>query len=110
MGTSQRFAIGGLGGLLPPIVGLLSYDLSSVIDNIDLLTTGALLGYLIRTAILVGLGGIFAAFQDVSAKRVTLLQMGIAAPAIITTYINGAAVLGVTSKASATATFSIGLV
>ena len=40
MSALQRFAIGGLGGLLPVIVSLLSFDLASVIDNLDTLTPG----------------------------------------------------------------------
>jgi hypothetical protein len=100
MPTVQRFAVGGLGGLLSIIVSLLSFDPASVIDNIHLLTPGMYVGYGIKTIILIVLGGTFAAFTDGSTKPLTLLQIGIAAPALITSYINGTGVSGPTGKTS----------
>jgi hypothetical protein len=99
MSGSQRFAIGGLGGLLPMIVSLLSFDLASVIDNLDTFTTGIYIGYLIKLIALIALGGIVAALNSDSATPWTLVQLGIAAPALITAYINGAGVSGPTNKA-----------
>jgi hypothetical protein len=106
MPTVQRFAVGGLGGLLSIVVSLLSFDPASVVDNIHLLTTGMYVGYGIKTIILICLGGTFAAFTDGTTKPLTLLQIGIAAPALITSYINGTGVSGPTGKTSHAAAIS----
>ena len=106
MSNVQRFAIGGLGGLLPIIVSLLSYDLTSVIDHIDLLNPGVYVGSLLKVIIWFGLGGILAVFTDASTKPVTLLWTGIAAPALITSYINGSYVPGPIGQTSHSAAVS----
>jgi hypothetical protein len=53
---------------------------------------------LIKIVVLFALGGTLAALRD-SATPWTLIQLGIAAPALITSYINGAAVAGPTDTA-----------
>src|SRR5262249_25056414 len=85
------FSLGGLGGLLPGLTSLLAVDLASVIDHLDLLTVGNLVGYAIRVVILIILGGTMALLNVGVQQPLTLVQLGIAAPALITAYINGAA-------------------
>jgi hypothetical protein len=97
MSAFQRFAIGGLGGLLPLIVSFLSFDPATVITYLDTLPPGVYVGYLIKTIVLFALGGTLAALSE-SATPWTLVQLGIAAPALITSYINGAAVSGPTES------------
>jgi hypothetical protein len=97
MSTFQRFAIGGVGGLLPIIVSLVSFNTASVIDHLDLLTPGIYIGYFIKVIALFALGGIVAAFSD-TTRPWDLLVLGIAAPALITAYINGAGVSGPTNN------------
>jgi hypothetical protein len=104
MPTMQKFVIGGFGGLLPLIIGILSFNVTSLIDHWDLLNPAYLLGYSIKAVILFTLGGGFASLSDGVTKPLAALQIGIAAPAIITTYINGAAVLGPEAKPSTAAT------
>src|SRR5262245_9004119 len=86
------FSLGGLGGLLPVLTGVLAVDLASVIDHANLLTLGNYLGYLIRVAVLIILGGTVALLNVEVRQPLTLVQLGIAAPALITAYINGAAI------------------
>jgi len=93
MSALQRFAIGGLGGLLPLVVSFLSFDPATVITHLATLTLGIYVGYFIKTIVLFVLGGTLAALSD-SATPWTLVQLGIAAPALITSYINGAGVSG----------------
>jgi hypothetical protein len=97
MSTFQRFTFGGLGGLLPVLVSLTAFQLvSSIIDNWDLFTLGNKIGYSISVIALCVLGGTVAALNSDIEKPWTLVQLGIAAPALITSYINGAAVSGAT--------------
>jgi len=110
MSTSRRFAIGGIGGLLPVIVGFLSYDLGPVIDNLYILSIGILVGYIIKIVILFVLGGVFASFSDETTKPIALLQIGIAAPAIITTYINGSGIVGPKPAGPSTAALSVSFI
>jgi hypothetical protein len=98
MSAFQRFAIGGIGGLLPTIVSLASFNITSLIDNLYLLTLGLCIGYLIKVIASFSLGGIVAVFSD-TPRPWDLLLLGIAAPALITAYINGAGVSGPTNKA-----------
>jgi hypothetical protein len=83
------FCLGGLGGLLPILATLVTVDLAPVIDHANALTLGNYLGYGIRVVALVVLGGIMALLNGEVRQPLTLVQLGIAAPALITAYING---------------------
>jgi hypothetical protein len=96
MSKMAVFSLGGLGGLLPVLTSVLAVDLASVIDNAHLLTVGNYAGYVIRVAILVVLGGTVALLNVEVRQPLTLVQLGIAAPALITAYINGAGITGIT--------------
>jgi hypothetical protein len=98
MSSCQRFAIGGIGGLLPLVVSFLSFDPATVIAYLGALPLGIYIGYAIKTFVLFALGGTIAVLSD-SRTPWTLVQLGIAAPALITSFINGAAVSGPTENA-----------
>ena len=95
MSTVHRFAIGGLGGLLPLVVSFLSFDPATVIAHLELFTLGIYARYFLKAVVLFALGGTLAALSD-SATPWSLVQLGIAAPALITSYINGTGVSGPT--------------
>jgi hypothetical protein len=65
---------------------------------LDTLPLGIYVGYAMKTSVLFSLGGTLAVLSD-SIRPWTLVQLGIAAPALITSYINGAAVSGPTGEA-----------
>ena len=98
MSSCQRFAIGGVGGLLPLLVSFVSFDPATVITYLGALPLGIYVGYAIKTFVLFALGGTVAVLSD-SRTPWTLVQLGIAAPALITSFINGAAVSGPTDNA-----------
>jgi hypothetical protein len=83
------FGLGALGGLLPILVSLLAVDLATVISDHSL-TLGNLIGYGIRVCILLFLGGVVAVLNSDVRQPLSLVQLGIAAPALISAYINGA--------------------
>ena len=99
MSSCQRFAIGGVGGLLPLLVSFVSFDPATVITYLGALPLGIYVGYAIKTFVLFALGGTVAVLSD-SRTPWTLVQLGIAAPALITSFINGAAVSGPTRHAN----------
>jgi hypothetical protein len=83
------FGLGALGGGLPILVSLLAVDLPTVFSDHSL-TAGNLLGYAIRVGILVFLGGVVAMLNSDVKQPLSLVQLGIAAPALVSAYINGA--------------------
>jgi hypothetical protein len=99
MSKLARFAIGGLGGLLPIVASLVAVDLAAISALVDdhQLTEGLCLGYTIRVLGLFGLGGIMAALNSEIQSPMALVQIGIAAPALVTSYMSGATLNKVTS-------------
>ncbi|NKQ73836.1 hypothetical protein C3Y89_26475 [Rhizobium sp. UPM1132] len=92
MNRVARFAIGGLGGLLPVLATLITVDLTvfqALIDKHDF-TMGMCAGYCIRVFSLVLLGGIVAALNSEVVNPLSLVQIGIAAPALVTSYLSAA--------------------
>jgi hypothetical protein len=89
LSKSAIFGLGALGGGLPILVSLLAVDLPTVFSDHSL-TAGNLLGYAIRVGILVFLGGVVAMLNSDVKQPLSLVQLGIAAPALVSAYINGA--------------------
>jgi len=88
MTTSNRFWIGGGGALLPLLVTLLAVDLAPLIDNAPHLTIGTYVGAAIRYLLLFAIGGVVAALNSDEIQPIKLVQLGIAAPALISSYVN----------------------
>ena len=90
MSRLAAFSLGALGGLLPILVSLLTVDLAPIIDDHSALTLGNYLGYGIRVIVLVVLGGTVALLNGEVTQPFSIVQLGIAAPALVTSFINGA--------------------
>lgn len=90
-----QFGFGGLGGLLPLVATLVAIDLSAIASLVDnnSLTLGLCVGYTIKVLGLFSLGGIMAALNNEIRSPLALVQIGIAAPALITSYMSGAAII-----------------
>ena len=89
MSRWKVFALGALGGSLPILVSLASADLAAFFDHFSTLTTGNILGYCLKSIVLIVLGGTLAALNSEVTQPMSLVQLGIAAPALITSAING---------------------
>lgn len=84
----KRFWYGGCGAFLPLLVTLLAADLSAVIDNPNKFSVGVYVGSGIRYVALFVLGGAVAWLNTDEFKPIKLVQIGIAAPALIASYLN----------------------
>lgn len=87
MSAKQRFFIGGLGALMPVLVSLLAIDIGAMLDSGGNLTTGNIVGFVIRYLILFGIGGFVAYLHNDEQKPFKLFELGIAAPALLTSLI-----------------------
>jgi hypothetical protein len=82
------FLLGALGGVLPIIVSMVTVDLAPIIDGIGRMSPGIYIGYGLRVFGLLLLGGLIAALNNGVQQPLALVQLGIAAPALVTSYIN----------------------
>ena len=90
MSRTGAFLLGALGGLLPIVVSLLTIDLAPIIDHPESLSIGNYVGYAIRVAVLIVLGGTMALLNNEVKQPFSIVQLGIAAPALVTSFVNGA--------------------
>jgi len=89
--TRTRLIIGGIGGIAPIIISLLVVDLVSLIN--DLQTMDAI-GLAVRCAVLIFIGALVGYLHQDESEPFKVFQLGIAAPALLTTAINGYGVVG----------------
>nr|MBX2809554.1 hypothetical protein [Cellvibrionaceae bacterium] len=92
MHTLEKISIGAIGGLAAVCVKFLGQDYDFIVSQAANLTDEQLLGYKIGysllTPILMFLGAVIAWTSD-EEKRMKLIALAIAAPAIITTWSGG---------------------
>ena len=81
------FGLGALGGVIPILLNFLSADLPAIFNS-QVLSAGNFVGAGLKDIVLIGLGGILAALNVGVKQPLTLVQLGIAAPAIFTAYVN----------------------
>ncbi|SAL07539.1 Sporulation related domain protein [Caballeronia calidae] len=82
----QRVVIAGIGGIAPVLVSLVVVDLETLLLQITVLTISA---YVIKVSALFGIGGFVGWLNRKEHDVVKLFQLGIVAPALITTALNG---------------------
>ncbi len=111
MTSRQKVLIGGLGAFTPLLLNLLVVDFAVVFKH---LTVSALVGYVVRALVLFGLGGLVAFLHTDETSRVKVFELGIFAPALITSVLNGgksyiAKTAGAVSDARSTGSLVLGL-
>lgn len=92
MSSIEKAILGALGGFSAVLVKFLGQDYANVVDNVANLSADQLLaykvGYGLLTPILMFLGAFIAWLSD-EQKRIKVVALAIAAPAIITTWSGG---------------------
>jgi SPOR domain len=95
--TREKIFIGGLGALTPILVNLLVVDLELVFSK---LTTLVFLGYALRVLFLFYLGGLYAYLHKKENDAVRIFELGIVAPALIISIVNGTNAIRVDLRAT----------
>ena len=88
----KRFLYGGIGALMPVLVTIISLDIGGVLSKHEILTTANVFGILIRYIVLFFIGGFIAYLHQEEHVPFKLFEIGIAAPALITSLIAVSAV------------------
>jgi hypothetical protein len=89
LGLKQRLLIGCLGALAPILVNLCVVDLQTVLPNLLPLEA---LSYVVRLLALCGSACLVVYLNSDEARPAKLFQLGVMAPAMLTSMLNGAAV------------------
>lgn len=84
--TKTRILVGAIGGISPIIISLLVVDIVSLFNETGLVDG---IGLAIRFLVLVFIGGLIGYLHQNEDEPFKLFQLGIAAPALLTTAING---------------------
>jgi vacuolar-type H+-ATPase subunit I/STV1 len=92
MTPHKRFFLGGGGALMPVLVSFLAIDIGAALGDDENLTTANIIGIGIRYMILFIVGGFVAYLHEDELKPFKLFELGIAAPALITSLITAQAV------------------
>lgn len=85
MSNYQRIIFGCLGSITPSLMNLLVIDIETTFKAITLMV---LIGYVIRVLILCYIGGLIAYLYKDENSPIKIFQLGLAAPALITAFIN----------------------
>jgi hypothetical protein len=92
MNPKHRFLFGGIGALMPVLLTVISLDLAVAFSNEAAFTTANIIGIAIRYAGLFCIGGFIAYLHDDERKPFKLFEIGVAAPALITSLVAANAV------------------
>ncbi len=96
----KRFLLGGGGALMPVLVSFLAIDIWAALSNDDNLTTANIIGIGIRYVILFVVGGVVGYLHEEEHKPFKLFELGIAAPALITSLITAQGVVAQSNPSS----------
>ena len=93
MTPKKRFLLGGGGALMPVLVSILALDIGALIAEKVYLSAGNLIGLGIRYCVLFVIGGVVAWLHEDENKAFKLFELGIAAPALLTSIITAQGVM-----------------
>ena len=85
--AKKRFLLGGSGALMPVLVSLLAIDIGASLNDESALSPENIVGIGIRYIVLFVIGGFVAYLHDDENKAFKLFELGIVAPALITSVV-----------------------
>lgn len=88
MNAKQRIIFGAIGGITPYLVTLLSIDFKAICISYETLDW---VGLIVRCFVLIFLGSLVAYLHKTETEPFKVFQLGLAAPALLATFINGSA-------------------
>lgn len=91
LSDKSRMIIGGIGGIAPLIISLLVVDLKSLLNDLAMMDA---VGLTVRCLVLIFIGAMVGYLHNSEHEPFKVFQLGIAAPALLTTAINGYSVVG----------------
>lgn len=86
LSACEKIFIGGLGALTPVLLNILVIDIEKVFSKLTVLVC---VGYAVRVVLLFCIGGMFAYLHKTEHNALKLFELGIVAPALLTTMVNG---------------------
>ena len=86
MDAKQRIFIGAIGGITPYLITLLSINFKTTVGSFELLDW---VGLAVRCLVLIFLGSLVAYLHKKETEQFKIFQLGVAAPALLATFING---------------------
>lgn len=92
MTPQRRFLLGGAGAVLPVMISVVTLDIATYVSGG--FSWSQIIGITIRYSLLFLVGGFVAYLHDDEDKPFKLVEIGVAAPALITSLVAGNAVTG----------------
>lgn len=80
-----------IGGIAPIIISLLVVDLTSLLHDLQMMDA---IGLAVRCSVFIFIGGLVGYLHQDESEPFKVFQLGIAAPALLTTAINGYGIVG----------------
>lgn len=93
MTSKKRFLVGGGGALMPVLISILAIDVGAALGSDSSLTTANIIGIFIRYLILFIIGGVVAYLHENESNSFKLFELGVAAPALLTSLISAQGIL-----------------
>lgn len=93
MTSKKRFMVGGGGALMPVLISILAIDISAVLGSDSSLNALNIFGIFIRYLVLFVIGGVVAYLHEEEASTFKLFELGIAAPALLTSLISAQGII-----------------
>jgi len=97
MTPQRRFLLGGAGAVLPVMISVVTLDIATYVSGG--FSWSQIIGITIRYSLLFLVGGFVAYLHDDEDKPFKLVEIGVAAPALITSLVAGNAVTGSSGQA-----------
>lgn len=88
MTSTKRFFVGGGGALMPVLISILAIDIGTMLDDDSTFNTANILGISIRYLVLFIIGGVVAYLHEDETNSFKLFELGVAAPALLTSLIS----------------------